>query len=89
MPPETCPNCGTDVPRKARACPGCGADEHTGWSDDTYADGLDLPDAEFNYDRFVEEEFGTGRARPRGIRWFWWAVAASLALLLLWFYFPK
>jgi hypothetical protein len=23
--PETCPNCGADVPRGARSCPGCGA----------------------------------------------------------------
>ena len=29
----TCPNCGADVPVKARACPECGSDEETGWSD--------------------------------------------------------
>ena len=27
MSPEACPNCGADVPRKAKACPECGADE--------------------------------------------------------------
>jgi hypothetical protein len=30
MPPEFCPNCGAEVPRKAKACPECGADEETG-----------------------------------------------------------
>lgn len=29
----TCPNCGADVPVKARACPECGSDEETGWSE--------------------------------------------------------
>ncbi len=28
-----CPNCGADVPAKARACPVCGSDEDTGWSE--------------------------------------------------------
>lgn len=28
-----CPNCGADVPLKARACPECGSDEETGWSE--------------------------------------------------------
>lgn len=28
-----CPVCGTEVPNKARACPECGSDEDTGWSD--------------------------------------------------------
>ncbi len=37
-----CPNCGEEVPIKARACPDCGSDENTGWSDDTMYDGLDL-----------------------------------------------
>jgi hypothetical protein len=29
----SCPNCGADVPLKARACPECGSDEETGWSE--------------------------------------------------------
>ena len=29
----TCPICGADVPIKARACPECGSDEKTGWSE--------------------------------------------------------
>lgn len=29
----TCPHCKADVPIKARACPQCGSDEKTGWSE--------------------------------------------------------
>ena len=37
------PNCGAEVPIKAKSCPDCGSDENTGWSEDTMYDGLDLP----------------------------------------------
>ncbi len=86
MPPETCPNCGAEVPPNARACPDCGADEQTGWSDRATAQRLDLPDDEFDYDEFVKEEFGTeSKARPRGLGGFWWLVALLLAAgLVLW-----
>jgi uncharacterized membrane protein YvbJ len=30
----SCPNCGADVPTKAKACPECGSDEDTGWSEE-------------------------------------------------------
>jgi len=30
----TCPHCGADVPIKALACPKCGSDEETGWSEE-------------------------------------------------------
>jgi ribosomal protein L32 len=88
-PPETCPNCGADVPRDARACPECGADEETGWSEQARYDELGLPDEEFNYDEFVKNEFGDGKPSPvpRSIHWFWWLIAvgliAGLGLLLL------
>ena len=51
-PPAECPVCGEAVPPRARACPGCGADERSGW--DTAAtryDGLDLPEAAFDDER--------------------------------------
>lgn len=41
-----CPNCGAEVPIRALVCPSCGADEDTGWSDETLYDGLDLPEIE-------------------------------------------
>jgi hypothetical protein len=80
--PETCPHCGADVPRNARACPACGSDESTGWSDDARTSGLDLPDETFDYDAFVENEFGGTRRAParRGLHWFWWLIAIGLLI---------
>jgi hypothetical protein len=84
MPPETCPNCGADVPRGVRACPECGADERTGWSEAADGDRLGLPRPDFDYDAFIREEFGPGRRRRGGV---WWLVAllvlaAVVALLV-------
>lgn len=37
------------MPRRARACPECGADERSGWNDDdTRYDGLELPDSAYD-----------------------------------------
>ena len=87
MPPENCPNCGVAVPRYAKACPGCGADEDTGWSESAHADNLGIPDENFDYDKFVKEEFGPGHAKPRGIHWVWWITALLLVVLFLFFFF--
>ena len=87
MPPETCPNCGADLPPNARACPNCGSDEETGWSDEARHGGLDLPDEEFNYDDFLKREFGKGEIKPRGIHWFWWLVAILVLAALGWMWF--
>ncbi|MEM6504702.1 MAG: zinc-ribbon domain-containing protein [Planctomycetota bacterium] len=38
-----CPVCGEEVKADALACPHCGADEETGWSEDTAFDGMELP----------------------------------------------
>ena len=88
-PPETCPNCGAEVPRNAKACPECGSDEQTGWSEEARYDGLDLPDENFDYDKFVKEELSDEKASPvpRGIHWFWWLVAVGLVVGLALFLF--
>ena len=36
---------------QATACPECGSDEQTGWSENTLYDGLDLPEQAFDQDR--------------------------------------
>ncbi|HLP76552.1 MAG TPA: zinc ribbon domain-containing protein [Candidatus Paceibacterota bacterium] len=86
-PPEVCPNCGAEIPRNAKACPECGSDEDTGWSEEAHAGGLDLPDDNFDYDKFVEKEFGSKKPSPSGLPWFWWLVAvivlAAFALLFI------
>ena len=77
----SCPVCGEDVPAKARACPHCGACEKSGWNEEASgADGLDLPDDSFDYEKFKEEEFGTPR-KLRGKELLWKVTAAVLLLL--------
>lgn len=83
MTPETCPNCGADVPPTAKACPECGADETTGWSEEAYASALNLPGEHFEYDEFVEREFGQKKVRPHGVKWFWWVVAIVIAAVFI------
>ncbi len=83
MPPEICPNCGAEVPPNARACPECGADEQTGWSEAARTDGLDLPDENFDYDDFVKREFGDKRPVPRGVHRFWWVIALLVVAAFL------
>ena len=79
--PETCPNCGADVPRNARACPECGSDESTGWSEDAQAQSLDLPEEKFDYDEFVQREFEAPKRSP--VKMLWWIVAVVLLILSL------
>ncbi len=80
-----CPNCGAEVPANAKACPECGSDEQTGWSEQAQSSGLDLPDEQFDYDDYVKREFGAKTPVPRGVHWFWWLVgiAVLVACLLL------
>jgi hypothetical protein len=88
--PETCPNCGAELPKNARACPECGSDEETGWSGQASVSALDLPDDNFNYDEFVKNEFGGHRDyKPRGLHWFWWVVAVVLLTAILYWIFAK
>lgn len=70
-----CPNCGEPVPAGALACPSCGADDETGWSDDTMYDGLGLPD----------EAFGDAPARPTRQRagYYRWVVLGMAGLIVL------
>ena len=83
MPPEVCPNCGALVPRQAKACPSCGSDEKTGWSESAHASHLGLPEEHFDYGEFLKEEFDSGRAKPRGVHWLWWLTALLLILAFM------
>ena len=86
--PDSCAHCGTDIPARAAACPECGADEENGWGDPCSGD-LGLPAEDFDYDEFVEREFGSNKKTkiiPQGLHWFWWLVGVALigALVLMW-----
>lgn len=85
-PPAVCPVCGEDVPGGSLACPGCGADHNSGWRlDDDVHDGLDLPDADFDYDEYVEREFRS-KVKPPEIKTIWWVTAIILLVLSIAYY---
>ncbi len=78
IPPDTCPVCGEAVPRGAKACPGCGADERSGWDEDaTRYDDLDLPDAAFADDDVPPP------LRVAGNHKLWIGIAAVLLTVLV------
>jgi len=79
-PPTECPVCGDDVARGAKSCPGCGADERTGWNEEaTRYDGLDLPDEAF------DEDSTSGQAERPWLRNF--AIIFAIVLILIAFVF--
>ena len=84
-PPSVCPNCGEDVPRKALACPECGADWETGWKNTGYAGGGSAdPEDEFNYAEAFDKEFGSSASpRPEGVKPLWWITGIALLVIFL------
>ena len=82
---SNCPLCETDLSPNALSCPECGADEETGWKDEAEGGGLGIPDDDFDYDEFVENEFGDnqpGHPKP-------WVFITGVILLLAifkWFF---
>ena len=73
------------MPPAAKACPGCGADERTGWSDEETDHGaLDLPDENFDREKFLETEFGVPRKKTaREKLWLGVALVALAAVTAL------
>ena len=82
MKPDYCPVCGAEVPQRAKACPECGADGQTGWSEEAKYDQLGIPDDSFNYDDYVKREF-SGEPPRRKLQWLWLIAAAALLLAFL------
>ena len=79
-----CPNCGAEVPVGALACPECGSDEKTGWSENTIYDGtgIEVPE-EFDYAEWQRREAGRS-PRQSARQWLWWVVAVALVAALVW-----
>lgn len=78
-----CPECGAEVRVGSKGCSKCASERATkSWEQDETYDGLDLPEEEFNYQDFIDEEFGSGKKRAK-IEWFWWAIAVVLLLSLV------
>jgi uncharacterized membrane protein YvbJ len=78
-----CPHCGEQIKRDAAACRHCGSDDRTGWSDATYMDGIDTPEAG-DYEDGLENE-GFTKPNPTRDRLVLGAVSLVLvALFLAW-----
>ena len=65
----TCSHCGAEVMAPALACPECGSDAQTGWSEDATAWAGELPsgyddDEDFDYDEALRAEGLADDARP-------------------------
>ena len=79
----SCPACGENVPVRAKACPHCGACEKSGWKEGAGdIDGLDLPGGDFDYDKFVADEFGT-KPKFEGKQLLWKVTALILIILFI------
>ena len=88
MAPETCPNCGAEVPPDAVACPECGADDETGWNDRAQTQRLGISDPDdFSAEEYLRNEVDTPVDRPRSL--FWWAVAVAVLIGFAWLLLPK
>ncbi len=74
-----CPNCGAEVPSKAKACPECGSDDNTGWSEDTMYDGLDLHEDD-------ESENARSSASLLQNRYLLYAIVILTLLVFIWIY---
>jgi hypothetical protein len=91
-----CPGCDQEVAVGSRGCPRCSSPHKRrrrskaaagggGRSRERAgpADGLDLPDDDFDYDAFVAREFGLKPHRRIGIKWYWWVTALILVVLMI------
>lgn len=82
-----CPHCGADVRAGASACAECGSDDTTGWSDGAADWGSGATngyggDDDFDYDEFVEREFGGPKKRVFGLP-AWLLVLALIAIVVV------
>lgn len=94
-----CPECGADVPVGSTGCNACEprkvaqkmkrkkqkrSRKRRSWEQDSTHDGLGLPDEDFDYEDYVEREFGGKPHRSIGIAWYWWVTAVLLLGAMLW-----
>ena len=83
-----CPVCGEEVPNNAKSCPECGACDKSGWSGQAESSGLNLPEEDFDYQKFIEGEFG-GTPKKSSMQWVWWLAALLAFLAMLWTVLPR
>jgi len=76
-----CPACGAMLPLDAKVCRDCGSDEFTGWSENTYLDGIDLPLDDDEYEEIRAKEFAKGRINKKSSVNVDWKMAIGLIVL--------
>jgi uncharacterized membrane protein YvbJ len=77
-----CPHCGEEIKSNARNCPHCGSDDETGWSEQTYLDGVDIPD-KGSYEEIRRSEFDDDRGCGRTVSHRLIVVIVSLAVIVV------
>jgi hypothetical protein len=80
-PPDECANCGARIPRGAKSCPECGADERTGWRERSVYDDLDLPDEAYTDDAAASPGRPPPDRRVNGIAWYWWCIGVAVLII--------
>lgn len=88
-----CPYCECEV-RVGEQCPGCAkkakraSPKKHSWEQEQSADGLDLPDEDFDYEESIAREFGKAPHQAVGLKWYWWLLAivvlAGMAVGAFW-----
>lgn len=73
-----CPHCGDLIAEDATFCRHCGSSEADGWSDADPEDGED----DFDYDEYVEKEFGHSPV-ARTLPPVWRLTAIALLILIV------
>jgi len=80
----TCPICGADVPRRAKACPECGACEKSGWSENRHYDGWDLPGEGYGGDSSYGPRRLGGPSRQTLVQRLWFVIAIIIVIAMAW-----
>jgi hypothetical protein len=63
----SCPVCSAELKNGTKVCYNCGSDDKTGWSENSYLDGIELPYDDDEYEEIREKEFN--HSTHRGMNW--------------------
>ena len=73
-----CPNCGADIKTNATGCYNCGSDNETGWSENTYLDGVELSCDDEEYEELRDSEFNHSRKKTHN-----WVTITGFVLIVV------
>lgn len=80
-----CPHCGESVRQDAKVCRHCGATEDCGWNDTACDDDGYPAEDDFDYDEYLDREFGSKYESPSEAASRNWGIRlVILAILLSW-----